>query len=176
MIWIPFLVCLPSFIKTDSISQVPFNATDEMSFRRIRPTVPIVDIEIPKKKCLGGTCKPEVPLDSKTLERYRVYARVMTVGYCRSALINQWTCGVCNEPASPIKNTTDVRFFRTKYHIEHGLMAVNHDLGKIFLAFQGVQHKIQWLVSSKGFIPVKLNTKFSNETIQSNNIKVHRKL
>lgn len=165
------ILCQFSFIT--AIPQTAFNVTDEMSFRLLRPTVPIVDIEIPKKKCKGGICNPEIPLDSKILERYRAYARMMTVGYCRSALINEWSCGVCNEPGSTIKNTTDIRFFRTKYHTVHGVMAVNHDLGKVFLALQGVQHKIQWWVSSRGFSPVKLNTKFSNRTINSTNIKVH---
>jgi hypothetical protein len=185
MIMLILIVSLLSLITANQIAQSAFNTnqsqkiyseeyhSDEMSFRLLRPSVPIVDITIPKKICRGGQCKPEGSLDPEKLKLYRAYARVQTVGYCRSVLINEWNCGVCNEPGSPVKNTTDIRFFRTNYHTVHGIMAVNHDLGKIFLVFQGVQHKIQWWVSSRGLIPVRLKAKVSNKTINGNKIRVH---
>jgi hypothetical protein len=163
---LPFILS----IVTSSISPPALDMTDEMSFHAVRPWVPIVDIGIPEKKC-EGECKPEVPLDPEKLKRYQIYSRVMSVGYCRSALINEWSCGICNEPGSPILNTTDIRFFKTRFHTAQGIMAVNHDLRKVFLVFQGVQHNIQWFLSSKGLFPIRLKTYNPSEDAQK--IKVH---
>jgi hypothetical protein len=152
-------------------TQPTLDMTDEMSFRAVRPWVPIVDIAIPNKNCDGGECKPEVPLDQEKLKKYQIYSRMMSVGYCQSALIDEWTCGVCNEPGSPLRNTTDVRYFRTPHHTVHGVMTVNHDLRKVFLVFQGVQDPIQWALSIHGLF----QTKFETNNPNAQNIKVHRK-
>ena len=169
------LYCINRCFFVSCITTSALNITDEMLFRQLNPNVRIVDIGIKKKICKGGNCHPEVPLDDDKLKRYRAYARFMTAGYCRSVLINSWKCGTCIDSSSPVKNTTDILAFHTKYHAVHGVLAVSHDLQRVFVVFQGIQHKIQWLIGSRGFVPGEFNTKFSNQSVAAHNIKVHSK-
>ena len=86
-------------------------------------------------------------LNNATLSRYRALARLQYVGYCETD-VQTWTCGICRDAASPIKNTTRVSQFSAMARwgvTSFGMVGVSHDLGRTFVVFQGAIHRIEWL-------------------------------
>jgi hypothetical protein len=128
---------------------------------------------MPEKKCLKGPCIDTLTVDPARLSRYRILTRLQAIGYCSPSVIEDWQCGICSERDSPVKNTTLVKTFHSRWNTVVGMMGVSHSIQTIFLVIQGTMHNIQWIRCSRGRL-VPLEPIFPPfNTSSYSNIKVH---
>jgi hypothetical protein len=130
-----------------------------------------LEFRSPYKVCSNGQCKDTDPVPADKLQRYRAMTRLQNVGYCEPEPLIKWNCAACVDPASPVKNTTNVKRFETPNKSEFGIIGVSHDLKTIFVVMQGVQHNFQWIRSFESkLIPFESAAK---EGFKKEDIKVH---
>jgi hypothetical protein len=108
-------------------------------------------------------------IPQETLDSYKILARLQYISYC-DANITTWTCGICQDQRSPVKNTTSVSDFATPRKTGFGMVGVSHDLQRIFIAFQGAIHRQEWIRAFQ-FFKVSPREIGVNRTL---GIKVHR--
>ena len=132
--------------------------------KRQEAVAELMTITHPKETCSYGKCIDTPALAEPKLNRYKSIARLLNVGYCDTNLVSSWSCGVCKDEGSPVKNTTDVLVFSTKDNTVTGFMGVSHDLQSVFVTFKGARQYAQWA------------RVFAYDQISlGDNVKVHRK-
>ena len=131
----------------------PINATlmNLELLQSLRPDIEFIDFSMKSQDC-KGPCRPTKPLSPEKLARYKIFARLQEIGYCKPEVINTWSCGICAEQGSSVRNSTMPFVFSTSDKTAAGFMGVSHDLKSVFVVFQGVSHMVQWVKSAEGHL------------------------